>query len=209
MASSHKGPTTFTYKAFKTCIVGDSNVGKSSLFDTYMHGYFSTHEPKTTLRSSFKCKTMEIHRGSQARIRINWELWDTAGQERYHNLSRLHYRGSSLIILAFDVTSQKSFRSLVQWLHQVEEMVDSNVHRIVVGCKIDLEAARKVPREAALEWALSHNMPYFECSSKENEGLREIFFDSAEVMIRQHEKVEPTQIVPPNDAPVQSSCVIC
>lgn len=43
------------------------------------------------------------------------QIWDTAGQERFQSLGVAFYRGADCCVLAFDVTSASSFKSLDSW----------------------------------------------------------------------------------------------
>lgn len=56
--------------------------------------------------------------------------------------------------------------------------------KVIVGCKIDLEAQRVVPREAAVEFAAERGLPYFECSAVLQEGVNELITHTAQRILR-------------------------
>lgn len=43
------------------------------------------------------------------------KIWDTAGQERFQSLGVAFYRGADCCVLAYDVTSARSFEALDSW----------------------------------------------------------------------------------------------
>ena len=59
---------------FKILLIGDSQVGKSSLMNKYANDTFTTNNVPT-IGVDFKIKTIEIHGR-----RIKLQIWDTAGQ---------------------------------------------------------------------------------------------------------------------------------
>ena len=48
-------------------------------------------------------------------------MWDTGGQQRYRPVLSTCYRNAHGVIIVFDVTNEKSFANLKQWLVEVEE----------------------------------------------------------------------------------------
>ena len=72
---------------FKILLIGDSQVGKSSLMNKYANDSFTTNNVPT-IGVDFKIKTIEIHGR-----RIKLQIWDTAGQGdvrvKYKNINKL------------------------------------------------------------------------------------------------------------------------
>lgn len=48
------------------------------------------------------------------------QLWDTAGQERFRSITRHYFRKSDAVIVVYDVTSEKSFLSVRNWMTSIE-----------------------------------------------------------------------------------------
>ena len=91
---------------FKVLLLGNSDVGKSSLILRYVDQVWSdTFVP--TIGVDFKVKTLEIDNKQ-----IKMQIWDTAGQERFRNVISSYYRGAHGILLIFDVTDKESFKNL-------------------------------------------------------------------------------------------------
>ena len=50
---------------------------------------------------------------------VKVQIWDTAGQERFRTITQTYYRGAQGVILAYDCTSEDSFKAVSTWLEQV------------------------------------------------------------------------------------------
>ena len=71
---------------FKVLLLGNSDVGKSSLILRYVDQVWSdTFVP--TIGVDFKVKTLEIENKQ-----IKMQIWDTAGQERFRNVISSYFR---------------------------------------------------------------------------------------------------------------------
>ena len=84
---------------FKVLLVGNSDVGKSSLILRYVDQIWNdVFVP--TIGVDFKVKSLEIENKS-----IKLQIWDTAGQERFRNVISSYFKGANGILLIFDITS--------------------------------------------------------------------------------------------------------
>ena len=154
---------------FKILIIGDSSVGKSNILLRYTDNIFhDTFLP--TIGVDFKVRQIEL---LNKKIKLN--IWDTAGQERFKTITATYYKGSLGIILVFDITEPESFENINMWMGEVAKHASSNVVKLLIGNKCDLEEKRKVSREEAEEFAKSHNIKYIECSAKSDVNIKEAF----------------------------------
>ena len=87
----------------KLLIIGDSAVGKTSLFLRFTDDSFDA-EKVVTIGVDFNVKTITIN-GDKVKLAI----WDTPGQECYKTVIRSYYRGVQGAILVYDVTNRESF----------------------------------------------------------------------------------------------------
>ena len=114
--NSSTGDTDYEF-IFKVLLLGNSNVGKSSLFLRFVDDIWNdTFVP--TIGVDFKIKTFEIDSK-----KIKMQIWDTAGQERFKNIIASYYRGAHGILLLYDVTDKDSFKNLSNWLIEIEKNV--------------------------------------------------------------------------------------
>ncbi|XP_055389287.1 ras-related protein Rab-18-B [Condylostylus longicornis] len=152
----------------KLLIIGESNVGKSSLMLRFTENDFD-EDQTLTIGVDFKTKILNID-GSNVKLAI----WDTAGQERFRTLTPSYYRDAQGAILVYDVTKRSTLQKLDAWLNELEIYgTRPNMAKMVVGNKIDLP--REVSREDGFKFAKRHRILFLETSAKTSEGVKDVF----------------------------------
>lgn len=154
---------------FKMVLVGNSSVGKTCLFLQYSDNVFNDSF-MPTIGVDFRIKTLEID-GSF----IKMQIWDTAGQERFRTITSSYYKGAHGLILVFDLTDRQSFLDLENWIIEIEKHASDGVLKLLIGNKNDLEGARTVSYEEALNFAKINGMKYIETSAKTSKNVNEAF----------------------------------
>eukprot|EP00472_Partenskyella_glossopodia_P008419 CAMPEP_0197541034 /NCGR_PEP_ID=MMETSP1318-20131121/66936_1 /TAXON_ID=552666 /ORGANISM="Partenskyella glossopodia, Strain RCC365" /LENGTH=199 /DNA_ID=CAMNT_0043100165 /DNA_START=1195 /DNA_END=1794 /DNA_ORIENTATION=+ len=153
----------------KLLMVGESNVGKTSILLQYTQDEYDS-KTKSTIGVDLKVKTIE-YMGKKLKL----TLWDTAGQDRFRTLTASYYRGANGVILVYDVSNRQSFDHVKFWLKEVDiYCTNDDVVLMLVGNKIDLED-RKVSKEEGIAFARSNNMLFMECSAKTKQGVQQAF----------------------------------
>lgn len=69
---------------------------------------------------------------------------DTAGQERFRTITTAYYRGAMGIMLVYDITDEKSFENIKNWIRNIEENASSDVEKMLLGNKCELNEKRQV-----------------------------------------------------------------
>ena len=160
--------------SIKAVLIGDSSVGKSSIFRRIECDEFDG-EFISTINGSYA--RIEVVARSERRYSIG--LWDTAGQERYRSLIPMYFQLVGFIIIVFDVTSRDSFNSLREWFDMSKQHAPPSATIIIVGNKIDLKDEKKIYIEEATEVAKSLGAAYFESSAKTGEGINALLAEIA------------------------------
>jgi Ras-related protein Rab-1A len=162
---------------FKVLLLGNSDVGKSSLLLRYVDSVWSdTFVP--TIGVDFKVKTIEID-GKKVKLQI----WDTAGQERFRTVVSTYFRGAHGIFLIYDITNRDSFKNLENWLIEIEKNASENVLKILIGNKNDLEDERDIASDEGKAFANRNGMQFIETSAKMNTNVNEAFETLGKLMI--------------------------
>lgn len=117
----------------KVIVVGNGQVGKTSMITRFAKGIF-TNEYKKTIGVDFLEKKMYLNSIGEE---VTFLLWDTAGQEEYDALTRTYYKGAGCCILAFSTTDRASFDAVESWHRKVINECGSIV-MVLVQNKVDL-----------------------------------------------------------------------
>ena len=70
------------------------------------------------------------------------------------------------IILVYDVTNEKTFDNISNWLRNIEDNAKEGVEKIIVGNKIDLVEQRRVSTEKGQMMAIEYGLKLMETSAK-------------------------------------------
>lgn len=161
----------------KLLILGDSNVGKSSLLIRFSEGKFS---PYLMGNAGIDVKTKYIDLQNK---RVKLEIWDTAGHERFRAITGQYYKGAMGIILVYDVSERKSFENVGEWMEQIDkETEDGLVAKLLVGNKIDLD--RSVTKEEGEQLSEKYKVPFLETSAKDASNVEESFLQVANMILK-------------------------
>ncbi|KAJ8383785.1 hypothetical protein AAFF_G00214720 [Aldrovandia affinis] len=172
---------------FKLLLIGDSGVGKTCLIIRFAEDNFNSTYI-STIGIDFKVKTIEVE-GKKVKLQV----WDTAGQERFKTITTAYYRGAMGIILVYDITDEKSFENIQNWMKSIKENASSGVSRMLLGNKCDIEAKRKVSKETGEKLAKDHGIRFFETSAKSSINVEESFIALArDILLKSSKKPGPT-----------------
>ncbi|KAK6731544.1 hypothetical protein RB195_007789 [Necator americanus] len=163
---------TYDY-LFKLLLIGDSGVGKTCVLFRFSDDSFN-NSFISTIGIDFKIRTIDLD-GKKIKLQI----WDTAGQERFRTITTAYYRGAMGIMLVYDITNEKSFDNIKNWIRNIEEHASQDVERMIIGNKCDAEDKRQVSRERGQQLAIEYGTKFMETSAKANLNVEEAFFSLA------------------------------
>ncbi|EHB07786.1 Ras-related protein Rab-13 [Heterocephalus glaber] len=158
---------------FKLLLIGDSGVGKTCLIIRFAEDNFNSTYI-STIGIDFKIRTVDIE-GKKIKLQVWSGSIFFSGQERFKTITTAYYRGAMGIILVYDITDEKSFENIQNWMKSIKENASAGVERLLLGNKCDMEARRKVQWERADQLAREHGIRFFETSAKSSVNVDEAF----------------------------------
>lgn len=81
------------------------------------------------------------------------------------------------ILLVYDVTDERSFNNIRNWIKNTEQYAMEGVNRILVGNKCDMVERRAVSREQAQALADEYGIRFIETSAKSAINVDEAFIN--------------------------------
>jgi small GTP-binding protein len=157
---------------YKVMLLGDGNVGKTSLARRFCEGKFEESRV-LTIGVDFQTKIVQLP-GNEVKLSI----WDVAGQPRFQVVRETFYRGCSAAALVFDLCDLETLKNLIQWVKESRQFTP-DVKFLVVGNKLDMANEYKV-KDGRL-FADLIKAHYLETSAKTGIGVRELFIKLAEL----------------------------
>lgn len=79
------------------------------------------------------------------------------------------------ILLVYDVTDERSFNNIRNWIRNTEQYASEGVDKILIGNKCDMVDKRVVDKERAEALAEEYGLKLLETSAKSNVNVDEAF----------------------------------
>ncbi|CAL8357940.1 unnamed protein product [Lota lota] len=166
---------------FKIILVGDSDVGKTCVVQSFKAGIFAENQ-QNTIGVDFTVRTLDID-GKK----IKMQVWDTAGQERFRTITQSYYRSAHGAMVAYDITRRPTFESVPHWIHEIRHYGAAGVVLILIGNKSDLQNERQVLFEDACTMAEDKGvLAALETSAKEAQNVDAAFTLMARELLAQN-----------------------
>lgn len=83
------------------------------------------------------------------------------------------------IMLVYDVTNEKSFENIKNWIRNIEENASADVEKMLLGNKCELTNKRQVSKERGEALAIEYGIKFMETSAKSSINVEEAFFTLA------------------------------
>ena len=166
-------------KAFEIPIItlGDGHVGKSSIIVKYIDNKFSPIY-LSTIGFDSKVKRKKLDNGEEIKIK----LFDTAGQERFRSIANTYLKKANGILLVYDITREKSFTSIKDWIEDINNGAYQDIPVVLVGNKSDLEKNRAIKKERGEELAKEYGYEnhFYETSCLTGQNVNKAIDDLVE-----------------------------
>lgn len=118
---------------FKTVLIGDPAVGKTSVRRKYLgEGFISSHI--ATLGVDFAQKYVH-YKGNTHRMII----WDLAGQRGFEGVRRHYYQGCSSVIFVYSIIDPETFDNASRWFVETFKHLGKVPPTAILGNKVDLK----------------------------------------------------------------------
>jgi len=129
---------------YNIILIGNSAVGKTSLFKKIMTGSFSEKNISTIGmdKRTFNIEAEVDEKGKKVTKSFNISLIDTAGQERFKSITKTYFKGADCILLIYDVTNKESYDNVSMWIESIHDSIGNHETSkyiiVLIGNKIDL-----------------------------------------------------------------------
>jgi len=161
---------------FKFVILGDHEVGKSSIIRRFVEKKFS-EDYRATIGLNVLTHTFEFF-GNE----IGVTLFDLGAQKFFRRFRKVYYSGAQAAFIVFDLSNRVSFTNALNWYNELKEFIsDEEIPIVLVGNKSDLNEERQVFYQEGVKQAnqLSDKeiikLSYIETSALTGENIEDAF----------------------------------
>lgn len=175
---------------FKVVMLGDTNVGKTSLVLRFAEGYYRESSRSPTVGAFFITKRVQTDAGITCKVQI----WDTAGQSQFRKMAPMYYKTAAAAVLCYDVSNMNSFDCVKQWLDELSPVIKAgNIVIAIAATKNDLvdeptmNTSSLVPPAKARELAQSVDGIFIDTSARNDENVNLLFQRVAERVLHVRE----------------------
>jgi small GTP-binding protein len=109
-------------------MLGDTNVGKTSLVLRFAEGYYRENSRSPTVGAFFITKRVQTDSGITCKVQI----WDTAGQTQFRKMAPMYYKTAAAAVLCYDVYNLNSFQCVKDWLEELSPMIQGEMCRLMI-----------------------------------------------------------------------------
>ena len=153
----------------KICLLGEANVGKTSLVYRYIENKFRGNY-KSTLGVNLLKKDMHLEEYGN----VSAQIWDLGGQESFRSLRKLYLEGANGGLIIYDCTNRSSFEKLEDWIDDFKD-ARGDEPLLLIGNKIDLTDTIKVHEKEGIDLAKKFNMKFVPTSAKTGLNVEDAF----------------------------------
>ena len=158
-------------KSFKVILVGETGVGKTSIFNRFCTGKYDGNH-SATVGVDFEVKEVKYNDKD-----YSIQLFDTAGQERFKSIISSYFRLADAFFIVFDLTNKHSLEYVPNYVETIKEMIE-NPRFIILGNKDDLKKDKLKDNEIFKVLNTIDNFDsnyFFKVSAKEGKIIYRVF----------------------------------
>jgi small GTP-binding protein len=151
----------------KLVVLGEQNVGKSSILNRYKTKQFIGNSSSTIGVDFFLSNIIKNN------TEYVLHIWDTSGQEKFNSIITTYYRNIAVALLIFDVSDRNTFLKLSKWFTNIEYYCKKDTIIKLIGNKCDKPKA--VSLKEIKDLCYDYKIEYIEVSAKNNINIEDIF----------------------------------
>ncbi|MFX0000751.1 MAG: GTP-binding protein [Candidatus Hodarchaeota archaeon] len=124
---------------FKFVILGDHEVGKTSIIRRFVENRYTT-DYRATIGINILSHEFQFFGN-----KIGVSLYDLGAQKYFKRFRKVYYLGAQAAFIVFDLTNRDSFQNVKDWYEELKLFTEEeDIPIIIVGNKTDLVEDRKV-----------------------------------------------------------------
>ena len=161
---------------FKFIIIGDHEVGKTSIVRRYVDDKFNK-DYRATLGLNVLTNSFEFLDND-----VSIALWDIGAQDFFKRFRKTYYAGAQAVFIVFDLTNRHSYTNIRKWYQELEDYIENpDLPIVIVGNKSDLEKERLISYQEGVSLAndLSNQgvskISYIETSALTGDNVNDAF----------------------------------
>ena len=156
---------------YKVILLGNQNVGKTSLINRWVNNKFDNDLSPTIGSSNYFAQVDDY----ESPIPVS--VWDTAGQEQFRAIIPQYIRNSKCAIIVVAANNIESIEAIDSWIEEVSQVVIENTPIVLAVTKIDLVSTNEVA--GYIEPYKNKFKSIFYVSALTGVGVEDLFITSA------------------------------
>jgi small GTP-binding protein len=156
----------------KVCLLGDGQVGKTSLIRKFVYDEFDD-KYLMTIGNKITKKMMTLTSEADT-FNLTLMINDIVGQVEFERVHLQYYRGSKGGMFVCDLTRKDTLTRMDWWMESFRR-VAGDVPVVLIGNKVDIMDRREVESTDILSFAEKYDCPIFLTSAKTGENVEPAF----------------------------------
>ena len=180
---------THVYRvAVKVLLLGDINVGKTSIFHRILYDQFSSSYLQT-IGADLGFSTLNFSSKDESdQLSVGLQIWDIGGQEHLARATKQYYKDAVIIIPVADIGNAESLHAVQYWLQDVMTRI-YDPYVVLLLNKADLEN-KHITEDDINGIEELRDIERYEVSAKTGENVFRAFTETiAKVLIKESSKL--------------------
>ncbi len=166
---------------FKICLVGDAEVGKTSLVRRFVLDQFDGAY-MLTIGAKVMKKTVTVQHEGKG-VNVSLLIWDVMGQKNFKVVESVALQNIVGGFVVCDITRKSTFESLEYWVDAIRN-ISPGIPIIILGNKSDLAVKAQITEAELSEASKFLTSTSFMTSAKSGENVELAFKRIAEYCLR-------------------------